>query len=190
MPDVIKLLEQDHRQVEDLFAKAESNSGGAKQQVVAKLASELTIHAEVEEQFVYPAMREAGLGDLVAEAEAEHQKVKVLVAHLESMDGSTSEVDPLLQQLKRDVEHHVHEEESEAFPKFREACSQETLQGELSLTRTHRSEAPDGEQTQSAPWCATSRGLLDPSRARHRPEAHGASGVPHASGGHFVRVLS
>ena len=128
MPDVIKLLEQDHREVEDLFAKAESNSGGAKQQVVSKIASELTIHAQVEEQYVYPAMREAGLDDLVGEAESEHQKVKNLVAQLETMDGSTDEVDPVLQELKSNVEHHVQEEESEAFPKFRDACSQETLQ--------------------------------------------------------------
>ena len=128
MPDVVKLLEQDHREVEDLFAKAESTSGAAKQQVVTKIASELTIHAQVEEQFVYPAMREAGLEDLVAEAESEHQKVKDLVARLETMDGSTDEVDPVLQELKSNVEHHVQEEESEAFPKFRDAVSQEQLQ--------------------------------------------------------------
>ena len=128
MPDVIKLLEQDHRQVEDLFGKSESTSGAAKQQVVTKIASELTIHAEVEEQIVYPAMRQAGLGDLVDEAEAEHQKVKDLVAKLETMDGSTDDVDPIIQQLKADVEHHVQEEESESFPKFGAAVDQQTLQ--------------------------------------------------------------
>jgi iron-sulfur cluster repair protein YtfE (RIC family) len=128
MPDVIKLLEQDHREVEDLFAKAETTSGAAKQQVVTKIASELTIHTQAEEQIVYPAMRQAGLGDLVDEAITEHQKVKDVVARLETMDGSTSEVDPALQQLKADVQHHVEEEESESFPKFREAVDQQTLQ--------------------------------------------------------------
>jgi iron-sulfur cluster repair protein YtfE (RIC family) len=115
MPDVIKLLETDHREVEDLFAKAESTDGAAKQQVVTKLASELTLHAEVEEQIVYPAMRAAGLTDIVQEAEEEHAKVKQLVAQLESMDAA-------------DVEHHVEEEESEGFPKFRDAVDQATLQ--------------------------------------------------------------
>src|SRR4051794_13085837 len=109
MADVIKLLETDHREVEDLFTKAESNSGAAKQQVVTKIASELTLHAEVEEQIVYPAMREAGLGEIVEEAEREHQKVKELVATLESIDGSTADVDPVLRELKGDVEHHVQE---------------------------------------------------------------------------------
>jgi iron-sulfur cluster repair protein YtfE (RIC family) len=128
VPDVIKLLENDHREVEDLFSKVESTSGAARQQVVTKLASELTLHAEVEEQIVYPAMREAGLNDIVDEAEQEHSKVKELVAQLETMDGSTAEVDPIIAELKEDVQHHVEEEESEGFPKFRDAVDQAQLQ--------------------------------------------------------------
>lgn len=127
MSDVTTLLEADHREVEDLFAKAESTNGAAKQQVVAKLADELTIHAEVEEQIVYPAMREAGLDDLIDEAESEHRKVKELVARLKTLDASSGEVDAVLAELKRDVEHHVHEEESEAFPRFRSSADQGTL---------------------------------------------------------------
>jgi iron-sulfur cluster repair protein YtfE (RIC family) len=128
MPDVIKLLEQDHREVEELFAKAQSTSGAAKQQVITKIASELTIHSEVEEQIVYPVMRQVGLNDIVDESEHEHQKVKDLVAQLEGMDGETNEVDTVLTDLKSNVQHHVEEEESEAFPRFREAVDQETLQ--------------------------------------------------------------
>ena len=128
MPDVIKLLETDHREVEDLFASAESTNGAAKQQVVTKIASELTLHAEVEEQVVYPAMREAGLDDLVDEAEQEHSKVKQLVAQLETMDATTDGVDGVLAELKADVQHHVEEEESEGFPKFRDAVDQAKLQ--------------------------------------------------------------
>ena len=127
MPDVINLLETDHREVEDLFAKAESTTGAAKQQVVTKIASELTLHAQVEEEIVYPAMRDAGLDDLVGEAEREHGKVKQLVAQLETLDGSTDEADPILAELKADVQHHVEEEESEGFPKFRAAVDQAQL---------------------------------------------------------------
>ena len=128
MPDVIKLLEADHREVEDLFAKAESTSGAAKQQVVMKIAAELTLHAEVEEQIVYPTMREAGLESLVDEAEEEHSMVKELVAQLEAMDATIEGVDSVLAELKANVEHHVQEEESEGFPRFREAVGQAELQ--------------------------------------------------------------
>ena len=128
MPDVIKLLEEDHREVEDLFSKAESTSGAARQQVVTKIASELTLHTEVEERFVYPAMRDAGLADLVSEAEQEHAKVKELVAQLEGIDATTNDVESLLAELKADVQHHVQEEETEAFPKFCESVDQSELQ--------------------------------------------------------------
>jgi len=128
MPDVIKLLETDRREVEDLFAKAETISGAARQQVVAKLVAELTLHTQVEEQIVYPAMRQAGLNDLVDEAEREHDKVKKLVAQLDSMDAATDEVEGVLAQLKADVQHHVEEEESEAFPRFRDSVDQAELQ--------------------------------------------------------------
>lgn len=128
MPDVIKLLETDHREVEDLFAKAETTTGAAKQQVVSKIASELTLHAEIEEQIVYPAMRQAGLDDLVDEAEQEHSKVKELVSRLEAMDGASDDVEGVLAELKADVQHHVEEEESEGFPKFRDAVDQAELQ--------------------------------------------------------------
>src|SRR5689334_12160606 len=128
MPDVIKILEADHREVEDLFAKAASTSGAARQQVVTKIAAELTLHAEVEEQIVYPAMRDAGLDDLVDGAEREHAKVKELVARLETVDAATDDVEPVLEELKSDVAHHVKEEESEAFPSFRDAVDQDELQ--------------------------------------------------------------
>ena len=128
MPDVIKLLEQDHREVEELFSKAESTTGAARQQVVTKITSALTLHTEVEERFVYPAMRDAGLGDLVSEAEQEHAEVKELVAQLETMDATTDDVDTLLAELKADVQHHVQEEETEAFPEFRDAVDQSELQ--------------------------------------------------------------
>jgi iron-sulfur cluster repair protein YtfE (RIC family) len=128
VPDVIKLLEQDHREVEELFAKVEATSGAARQQVVTKIASALTLHTEVEERFVYPAMRDAGIGDLVSEAEQEHAKVKELVAQLEAMDATTDDVEPLLAELKADVEHHVQVEETEAFPDFRDSVDQSELQ--------------------------------------------------------------
>jgi len=127
MADAIELLEADHREVDELFVKAESTSGAARSQVVAKICTELTVHAQVEEEVIYPAMRKAGLDDLVSEAEQEHGKVKQLVATLEGMDGSSADIDAVVAELKRDVEHHVHEEEATAFPRFREAAGQEAL---------------------------------------------------------------
>lgn len=73
-------------------------------------------------------MRAAGLDDIVDEAEQEHSKVKELVAQLEAMDATTDDVDSVLAELKADVQHHVEEEESEGFPKFRQAVDQAELE--------------------------------------------------------------
>jgi iron-sulfur cluster repair protein YtfE (RIC family) len=121
MPDVIKLLEQDHREVEDLFAKTKGNTGAARDQSFGKLAQELTLHAEVEETIVYPAMQRAGLREEVDEAEKEHAGVTALLAEMESMDTASAEFEAKLAELEQDVSHHVNEEETEAFPKFRES---------------------------------------------------------------------
>ena len=73
-------------------------------------------------------MRDAGLQKIVDEAEQEHRTVKQLVARLESTDTTTSEADRLLSELKADVQHHVREEESEAFPQFRAAVPAEVIE--------------------------------------------------------------
>jgi hypothetical protein len=96
--------------------------------VVAKIAHELTVHAELEETIVYPSVRQAALGDLIEEAEQEHQKVKDLVAQLEAADRASCEVDDILADLKANVSHHVGEEVSETFPEFRQAVDQSSLE--------------------------------------------------------------
>jgi iron-sulfur cluster repair protein YtfE (RIC family) len=127
MPDVLKLLETDHREAEDLFAKVKDNTGAARDQSFAKLAQELTIHTEAEERVVYPAMDQAGLREDVEEAEKEHAGVKALLAEMKDLDSSSSEFDTKLTKLEADVSHHVQEEESEVFPKFRQAVTSEEL---------------------------------------------------------------
>jgi len=126
MTDAIEMLEADHREVEGLFAALEDLSGVERQQTVNKLAKSLSIHAQIEEEVMYPAMKDAGLDDEVKAATEEHQKVKDLVAQLEEVDPS-SDVDALMAELEADVTHHVEEEESEVFPKFRDAVDQVKL---------------------------------------------------------------
>ena len=123
MPDVLTLLEHDHRDVEHLFAEIKSTSGTARARTFGKLAYELASHADVEERFVYPAMQEAGLQSDVDQAEEEHARVRRLVAELAAMDSASAGFDNRLAELEGDVSQHLHEEETEAFPRFRNATS-------------------------------------------------------------------
>lgn len=122
--DVVTILEQDHRTVEQLFTQIEQG-GGDPQSLAQQLITELTIHAEVEEQLVYPAVRtEVDEGhQLVDEAEQEHAEVKQLLAELEIADPGDARFVEIITQLRTSVQHHVEEEESEMLPQLREQAS-------------------------------------------------------------------
>ena len=118
--DAIQLLTTDHGEVEAMFRQVESlPEGDARQKVVEDIIRELSVHAAIEEQVLYPAMREA-LPDgetLVQEAIDEHQAVKETLAAIEQADVP-AERDQHLVRLMGDVRHHVEEEETELFPKL------------------------------------------------------------------------
>jgi iron-sulfur cluster repair protein YtfE (RIC family) len=117
--DAVELLTADHAEVEGLFVQVEAGGAGL-DDVVQAIIRELSVHAVIEEQILYPAMRQA-LPDgetLVQEAIDEHQQVKEDLSAIERADSPT-ERDPLLRQLIADVRHHVEEEETELFPKLR-----------------------------------------------------------------------
>ncbi|MEA2686706.1 MAG: hypothetical protein QOE93_1901, partial [Actinomycetota bacterium] len=126
--DAIELLTTDHREVEQLFAQIESSSGPAQDQVVEKVIRELSIHAAIEEQVLYPVMRRSlSDGDAkVEEAIQEHQEAKEALADIERL-GSTPARQPKLQTLMEGVRHHVKEEEDELFPELRSAVGEDEL---------------------------------------------------------------
>lgn len=87
-----------------------------------KICSELTVHAQIEEEIFYPALRDAiDAPDLLDEAQAEHQRVKELVAQIEGLSEPDAAMDDLVSQLARAVESHVKEERDQLFPKARAA---------------------------------------------------------------------
>ncbi len=127
--DAIELLSSDHRRVEQLFSQAASAPGSPDEDVVREIIRELSVHAAVEEQVLYPAVRrELPDGEQLADHSLdEHQEVKDTLARLESEGASGPEAANLLQRLISTVRDHVEEEETEMFPKLRAAVSAERL---------------------------------------------------------------
>ena len=124
--DAISLLMQDHREVEGMFKEFEkakkSEDDGAKSEIVKRVCAALTVHAEIEEEIFYPAVREEiEDDDTMDEAEVEHASIKELVGQLEEMDPSDSLYDARMTVLSEYVKHHVKEEEGEMFPKVKKA---------------------------------------------------------------------
>ena len=145
-----EILKQDHDEVEKLFdqyedAKDEANAE-LKAQIVAAVCKALTIHAQIEEEIFYPALRrtEDEAGDLVDEAAVEHQTVKALVVELESAAPDEDLYDAKVKVLSEYVKHHVKEEEGEMFPLARKsALDLEALGAELLARKEALAAAPD-----------------------------------------------
>jgi iron-sulfur cluster repair protein YtfE (RIC family) len=118
MPDVIDLLNHDHREVEQLFAQFKQTRDPM---VVEHVCMELTVHTTVEEEIVYPVLQELD-DDLVEEAEHEHDEAKQLIEQIQARPEGDPGIADLMQQLEEAVQHHVQEEETEAWPKLREGA--------------------------------------------------------------------
>lgn len=122
-PDALALLKADHELVQDLFDKFEkARTDKQKADLAEQICTELTIHAQIEEEIFYPAVREAiDDDDLMDEADVEHAGAKDLIAQIEASDPGEDHFDAKVTVLGEYVKHHVEEEQSEMFPKVRKA---------------------------------------------------------------------
>ena len=119
--DAMSLLKKDHETVKklfDRFEKADENEdAGECKSIVKEACGELKIHATVEEQLFYPALRQKlEDDDLVNEADEEHHEAKILIAELELMSGDEDNYCAKFEVLSENVRHHIKEEEGELFP--------------------------------------------------------------------------
>jgi len=121
--EATRLLRADHKLVNDLFEQFESARSPAKKQALAQeICTELTIHAQIEEEIFYPAIEKV-LKDktLVPEAKVEHETLKNLIAQIENESPGTELYDAKVKVLSEYVKHHVKEEQNEIFPKVKES---------------------------------------------------------------------
>ena len=127
--DACDLLDADHRAVKKMFKEYEELTGSRarsaaqkKMDLARQICHELTVHAQIEEEIFYPALRAAMKDtDLVAEAEVEHASVKDLIAQIQEMQEADEMFDARVKVLGEYVDHHVKEEKNEIFPKARSA---------------------------------------------------------------------
>jgi len=127
--DACSLLDTDHRNVKKLFKEYEeltqSKAASAQQkkrELATQICNELTVHAQIEEEIFYPALREAiKETDLLDEAEVEHGSAKELIAQIESATDVDDKFDAKVIVLGEYIDHHVKEERNEIFVKARAA---------------------------------------------------------------------
>jgi hypothetical protein len=120
--DALKLLSADHREVEALFEQFEKASRGAtKEKIARQICTELKIHAQIEEEIFYPALRGKVSDDDLDEALVEHDGAKVLINDIEAAEPDDDYYDAKVKVLQEEIEHHVKEEEKQQDNIFTQA---------------------------------------------------------------------
>ena len=121
--DACDLLDADHKAVKALFkeyetlAESRSRSPAKKRQLADRICKELTVHATIEEEVFYPAVRRAIKDNaLMNEATVEHASAKDLIAQIRGMDAGDEMFDAKVVVLGEYIDHHVKEERGEMFP--------------------------------------------------------------------------
>src|SRR3954463_14887638 len=116
----VALLKEDHDRVKELFDRFEAaKTRPAKIKIVRMALAELKAHAAIEEELFYPAVRKPIGKEIMNEADEEHHVAKLLIAELDSMDGSESHFDAKFHVLAENVRHHIKEEEGDMLRKAR-----------------------------------------------------------------------
>ncbi len=126
--NAVEMLEGQHREVEDLFAKLEkADRGERKQKLFTQIADKLAVHASIEEEAFYPAVKAKRTADILLESLEEHLGIKRVLADLIDLDANDETFDAKTKVLQEQVEHHVGEEEDDLFPKVKKIFDEETL---------------------------------------------------------------
>lgn len=173
MSDVVTTLEADHRRVEELFKSYQRTTADQRQQVLDELVRELSVHAALEEQIVYPTIRaKLDQGTEAADhAVDEHQQVKQLLADLEKLETGSLEHSDRFEGLMAAVQEHVSDEESRLLPQLRSTLDPDRLDQLGSLVDKARGLMPThphpnvpgtaGAQLLAGPWASIADHLRD-----------------------------
>ncbi len=128
--DAIAVLKKDHSEVERLFGRFERTRGAQeRRRLVERIVRELSIHAAVEEQLVYPRLRgrlDGAEGEVLLALE-EHHFAKVALAEIDALPEESDRLEPKVRVLAENVRRHVQEEERELLPALKRLLSAQEL---------------------------------------------------------------
>ena len=140
-PTITNMIRMDHAAVMTTFHQYQIDTKPkTKQALVASICLALEIHAQLEEEIFYPAMRTAAGGtdgNVLEKNVPEHDEMRRLISKLRTMDPTDGAYDPTVMELMRDVLHHVADEETTLLPDAERILGPERL-SELGAQMTRR----------------------------------------------------
>ena len=141
--NAIQLIKGDHRVVDGLFSKFKVASTPAERKTLAnQIVKELSVHAAIEEEVLYPAIRKAISGQVADHCIDEHQKLKELLYDIDQMNGDHPQFVTKMNTVIQETTHHVKEEEESILPKFQSKVSPKELEELGSQLQSAKAHAP------------------------------------------------
>lgn len=149
-PDITRMIRLDHAHVLAAFRRYRSRMPEArKKALVENVCLGLEVHAQLEEEIFYPAMRRiAAAGEILDKSVPEHEEMRTLIRSLRGMYPLDTAYDDTFKKLIRAVLHHVADEETVLLPLAEELMPDELghlgrlmTQRRIELLRPHAAEA-------------------------------------------------
>lgn len=151
---VVESLHEDHEAVRGLLTElTETDERERRVELVLEIQRVAEVHAQIEEQLVYPAL---GNEPLAREYTRDHDEIRGLLLELVNLDPEDEQVDAQIAVLRENLESHISEEEITAFPLVRRTLShaeRSDLAFEMEALREQLEEtmqADDDEREESA----------------------------------------
>jgi hemerythrin superfamily protein len=125
--NITEIISMDHRKTDTLFMEIASTDDPQKlQEFFGQLYKDLSVHAEAEEQVVYPAVR-SYYGN-TQELFDEQAQMKQMLAQIKALSPTSSDFKAQIKQLQTVVQDHIKEEENDMFPQIRRHLSEAQME--------------------------------------------------------------
>jgi hemerythrin superfamily protein len=130
--DGLTLLKNDHDEVKSLMERVAATTDRAiktREETFGKIHQALQIHEAIEEEILYPALKEhPDLKDLALEAYEEHHVVDRIMGEILQIPVDDERWMAKFTVMKENLEHHIEEEEGEMFKQARQAFDKDQLE--------------------------------------------------------------
>ena len=130
--DAITLLTDDHDKLKKLLNELDATTErGVKtrEQLLARVKDELTVHESIEEEIFYPALKEhPKTKEITLEAYEEHHVVDMVMKEIEGLPFDDERWGAKFTVMKENIEHHIEEEEGQMFKQARQVFEEEELE--------------------------------------------------------------
>jgi hemerythrin superfamily protein len=136
-PSITNMIRMDHTHVLTTFHQYQvDTSPRIKKGLADTICVALEIHAQLEEEIFYPAMRAIADTEFVQKSVPEHDQMRRLVTQLRNLEPGDASYDETFYELMNKVMHHVADEETLLLPAAERVLADRL--GELGAEMTKR----------------------------------------------------